>query len=55
MMGVDLRTLQEILGHKSFQMTLRYSHLSPEHRREAIKKMDVVSHPMDTGVVRKAL
>jgi integrase len=43
MNGVDLKTVQEFLGHKTFIMTLRYSHLSPAHRREAIKVMDLVA------------
>jgi|SRR6266850_5567795 len=29
MAGVDLRTVQELMGHKTQAMTLRYSHLSP--------------------------
>lgn len=36
MNGVDLKTTQELLGHKSFDMTLRYAHLSPDHKRKAI-------------------
>ncbi|MFH2068444.1 MAG: tyrosine-type recombinase/integrase [Candidatus Omnitrophota bacterium] len=34
--GVDLRTVQSILGHQTYQMTLRYAHLSPEHQRQAV-------------------
>jgi len=36
MAGVDLKTIQELLGHKSFEMTLRYAHLSPEHKKAAL-------------------
>jgi len=36
MSGVDLRTVQELCGHKSFNMTLRYAHLSPDHKKNAV-------------------
>ncbi|MHB2016963.1 MAG: tyrosine-type recombinase/integrase, partial [Candidatus Xenobia bacterium] len=39
MQGVQLRTLQELLGHRTVQMTLRYSHLSPEHQHSAVAKL----------------
>ncbi len=29
MAGVDLRTVQELMGHKTIQMTCRYAHLGP--------------------------
>ena len=39
MKGVDLRTVQELMGHKTIQMTLRYSHLSPAHKRAAVQML----------------
>lgn len=40
MKGVDLRTVAEIAGHKTISMTMRYSHLAPEHNQAAIEKLD---------------
>lgn len=34
-----LRTVKELLGHKSFAMTMRYAHLSDQHKREAVKML----------------
>jgi len=39
MRGNDLRTVQELMGHKKIEMTLRYSHLSPEHQMEAVQQL----------------
>lgn len=39
MAGVDLRTVMELAGHKSMVMTLRYSHLAPEHTAAAIERI----------------
>jgi len=39
MEGVDLMTIRELMGHKTMAMTLRYSHLSPGHRRTAIERL----------------
>lgn len=38
MTGVDIRTVQELMGHSSVTMTMRYAHLSPGHLREAVNK-----------------
>lgn len=40
MAGVDLRTVQELMGHQTITMTLRYSHLSPAHRLEAVQRLN---------------
>jgi integrase len=39
MAGVDLRTVQELMGHKTIAMTARYAHLAPEHLRSAVNKL----------------
>jgi len=40
MAGVSLKTIQELLGHKDYRMSLRYSHLSPEIKKQAVKILD---------------
>lgn len=39
MRGRPLKEIQEVLGHKSFSMTLRYAHLSPMHLRTAVESL----------------
>jgi site-specific recombinase XerD len=40
MAGVDLRTVQALLGHKTLAMTLRYAHLSPAHQLDAVQRLN---------------
>lgn len=39
MAGVDLRTVAELLGHRTLQMVMRYSHLAPEHQTSAVDRL----------------
>ena len=41
MAGVDLTTVSRLLGHKTLAMTLRYSHLAPEHLSNAVDALAV--------------
>ena len=40
MKGVDLRTVGELLGHRTFQMTMRYAHLAADHKHGAVARLD---------------
>jgi integrase len=46
MAGVDLRTIADLMGHASIQMTMRYAHLAPSHKLSAVEKL--MTAPTDT-------
>ena len=48
MAGVDLRSVQELLGHKTISTTMRYAHLAPGHLAEAVERL-VQSTDTTTG------
>lgn len=41
MKGAPLRTVAELLGHKTLAMVQRYSHLSPEHLADAVDSISL--------------
>ena len=52
MKGVDLTTVKELMGHKTIAMTLRYAHLSPAHRLDAVQRLSRPTN--DTATSTKA-
>lgn len=46
--GTDLKTIMEIMGHKTTRMVMRYQHPSPDHKLMAVKKLDA---KVDTGKI----
>jgi integrase len=48
MAGVDIRTVQELMGHKTITVTLRYAHLAPQHQVAAVQRL------CDTGKVQES-
>jgi integrase len=40
MAGVALPTVRELMGHKDITMTLRYTHLSSDHKQRAVRALE---------------
>ena len=40
MRGAAMKVVQELLGHATIEMTMRYAHLSPDVPRQAVKLLD---------------
>jgi site-specific recombinase XerD len=53
MRGVPLKAVQELLGHATIEMTMRYAHLSPDVRRNAVQLLDA-DPQTDTLMPRRA-
>lgn len=51
MRGVPLKVIQELLGHQTMEMTMRYAHLAPAVHRQAVTVLDLPAgsgHQMGT-------
>ncbi|MCZ6872725.1 MAG: tyrosine-type recombinase/integrase [bacterium] len=54
MSGADLVTVKELMGHSDIKMTMRYTHLSPDHKVAAVKRLDtVIGHQDNSGFTSK--
>lgn len=49
MRGGSLKALQEILGHTTMTMTMKYAHLAQEHKKEAINLLNGLTAPKNNG------
>lgn len=47
--GATLPELKDLLGHSTLAMVMRYAHLSPEHLRSAVARLDDVMVPPAAG------
>jgi integrase len=55
MAGVPLRTITELLGHKTLGMVMRYAHLALAHLQEAVERLGAYSEkPTDTSTDTRA-
>lgn len=50
MNGASLKDVQELLGHKTIEMTMRYAHLSQEHKRNAVNMLNGLTTPLNETV-----
>lgn len=41
MSGVPLKAVQELMGYATIEMTMRYAHLSPNVKKDAVKALDM--------------
>jgi integrase len=55
MRGVALKELQELLGHSSLAMTMRYAHLAPEHLRTAVSRLEGLTSVEPTKALAQEL
>ncbi|MCL6505491.1 MAG: tyrosine-type recombinase/integrase [Bryobacteraceae bacterium] len=53
MAGVDLRTVAELLGHRTLPMVMRYAHLAPGHVRQAVDRLVAQPSQNATDTARK--
>ncbi len=55
MKGAPLKVVQELLGHSTIEMTMRYAHMSPDVKRDYVNLLEDLRHKSGTtgGDVKK--
>jgi len=53
--GGTLKDVQELLGHKTMTMTLRYAHLTQEHKRKAVNLLNGLTGDSVTKLSQKVI
>jgi len=53
MRGGSLKDVQELLGHKTMTMTLRYAHLSQQHKKIAVNLLNGLTRPTKHAMSQK--
>ena len=51
---MDLRTVQELMGHKTIAMTCRYAHLAPTYQLAAVERLAEINRAIKEGKPEKA-
>ncbi len=54
MAGVSLITIKELMGHRYMETTLRYAHLSPDHKKAAVERLVSVGSDTRSSTWKKA-
>jgi integrase len=54
MAGVDLRTVQELAGHKDIKMTMRYAHLAPAHKLAPVDRLAEYRQEQENAEAKRA-
>lgn len=49
--GTPLYTIAKLMGHKSIAMSERYSHLSPDHKKDAVNAVEAILNGIKDKVV----
>ncbi len=53
MLGQSLKAIQELLGHTTIEMTMRYAHLSPDVKRDAVRLLDALPEAESSTAVEQ--